>query len=362
MITERTHYFAKPGRADAVLAIRRRANEIRVAIGVPAGRIHVAAAAADDCPDVVWECTFRDRAAREADLAARAASAAFTAIRGEMQAVIRAFSRQVFCADDAPLANGICWADLNGHPIVPSQVTFASSGRDLKGYLFLPPGAGPFPLMVCNHGSGIEKGTLDVSRPGAAAVLMSWGIASFLPHRHGYGNSPGPAWHEEASAPFGTPEYDTQLSARLERESDDVLAALDHVAAMPEIRADHVGVMGSSFGGINTLLAASKTARFRCAVEFAGAAMNWDRAPGLRTLMTTAALKLTQPIFFIQARNDYSIRPTQELADALVAAGKVVWSKIYPPFGINNHEGHLVESRGSMIWADDVRMFLERHL
>ena len=40
--------------------------------------------------------------------------------------------------------------------------------------------------------------------------------------------------------------------------------------------------MGSSFGGINTLFAAAKTDRFRCAVEFAGAAMNWDRTPALR--------------------------------------------------------------------------------
>ena len=42
--------------------------------------------------------------------------------------------------------------------------------------------------------------------------------------------------------------------------------------------------------------------------------------------------------------------------------GKIVWSKIYPAFGFNNHEGHLVESRGSTIWADDVRHFLEQYL
>lgn len=362
MITERTHYFAKPGRAADVLAIRRRASAIRVAAGLPAGRIHVAAALADDQPDIVWECSFRDRAAHEADLARRAATAAFTAIRAEMHAATRAFSRQVFAADEAPLANGVGWFALDGHPIVPRELIFESSGRALHGYLFVPPGEGPFPLMVCNHGSGIEQGTLDVSRPGTAALLMSWGIASFLPHRHGYGNSPGPAWREEASAPHGTAEYDSQVSARLDRESNDVLAALDHAAGLLGVRADHIGVMGSSFGGITTLLAASKTDRFRCAVEFAGAAMNWERTPGLRALMTAAALKLTQPILFIQARNDYSIRPTQELAAALAPTGKIVWSKIYPPFGINNHEAHLLESRGPMIWADDVRMFLERYL
>jgi dienelactone hydrolase len=191
---------------------------------------------------------------------------------------------------------------------------------------------------------------------------MSWGIASFLPHRRGYGESEGPSWREEVSAPFGTEDYDRELAARLDRESDDVLAALDVVAALPEIDAAHIGVMGSSFGGTTTLLAASKRDGFRCVVEFAGAAMNWDRTPGLRELMLGAAQKLSAPIFFIQAQNDYSIRPTVELAASLACTGKIVQSKVYPAFGINNHEGHLLESRGPAIWSEDVRQFLERHL
>jgi dienelactone hydrolase len=131
---------------------------------------------------------------------------------------------------------------------------------------------------------------------------------------------------------------------------------------MPEIRGDHVGMMGSSFGGVNTLLAASKTDRFRCAVEFAGAAMNWDRAPGLRRLMTAAALRLTAPIFFLQAENDYSVRPTRELAAAMADAAKPFEARVYPAFGITPQEGHLFERDGARVWGPDVRRFLERHL
>jgi len=120
--------------------------------------------------------------------------------------------------------------------------------------------------------------------------------------------------------------------------------------------------MGSSFGGVNTLLASAKSNFFQCAVEFAGAAMNWDRTPGLRALMTEAALRLTIPIFLIQAENDYSIRPTQELAQALEGSGVVYQTKIFPPFGITAHEGHLFERDGGRIWAPEVRRFLERHL
>ncbi len=186
----------------------------------------------------------------------------------------------------------------------------------LKGYLYLPPGPGPFPCVITNHGSQIHQGTDDVCRPGTAALLLSWGIASFLPHRAGYGNSPGSGWLDEVTAEFGTPDYDAQLGPRLDRESDHVLAALDHVAGLNAIRSDHIGVMGSSFGGTTTLLAAAKTDRFRCAVEFAGAAINWEHTPGLRQLMLIATRQLSCPIYFIQAATDYSSRPTVELAEA----------------------------------------------
>ena len=90
--------------------------------------------------------------------------------------------------------------------------------------------------------------------------------------------------------------------------------------------------------------------------------MNWPKTPRLRELMTAAAKRLTMPLFLIQAANDYSIRPTLELAEALKDSDQVVWSKIFPAFGINEMEGHLLESRGGQLWAADVHKFLERYL
>jgi dienelactone hydrolase len=361
MWIERTSYYAKPGRGADVLDARRRASAVRAAIGLPVGAIFVHEDG--DGPDVRWECYFPDSEAHAADLAARAASPEFEAARAHMRSLIDRFERVVERRDTvSPLPNGMVDRTLHEHAMVPVEKEFRSGNHLLKGYFFRPPGAGPFPCMVLNHGSGIDRGTLDVSRPGTASLLAGWGISSFLPHRHGYGNSEGPPWRQEASAAFGTAEYDTQLAARLDRESNDVLAAAELVAALPEVRADHIGVMGSSFGGVNTLLAAAKWKNFTCAVEFAGAAMNWDRTPGLRRLMTEAALRLTMPIFFIQAENDYSIRPTRELAQALEGSGVTFQAKVFPPFGITPHEGHLFERDGAHLWAPEVRQFLERYL
>lgn len=362
-IIERTHYFARPGRAGEVLATRRRACAVRLSIGLAPGEIVVKRPGGDGSePDVAWQCSFPDAEAQRADLAVRAASPEFEAVRAEMRGLIARFDRQVFETADLGLASGIRETPIDGHPILPWALTFRSGAYELHGWLHLPPGKGPFPCLITNHGSGIDRGTEDTSRPGTAALLMSWGIASFLPHRRGYGASPGPAWREEVSAAYGTEDYDRQLARRLDDESDDILAALDLVAGLPDIDAAHIGVMGSSFGGTTTLLAASKTSRFTCAIDFAGAAMNWDRTPGLRALMTKAAHRLTVPVFFISAANDYSIRPTVELAASLAPTVHAVQSRVYPAFGVNHHEGHLLESRGPAVWAADVRRFLERHL
>jgi hypothetical protein len=78
--------------------------------------------------------------------------------------------------------------------------------------------------------------------------------------------------------------------------------------------------------------------------------------------MLGAASRVKMPLFLIQAENDYSIRPTKELAASLVGNGRVVWSKIYPPYGFLPWEGHLFESTAQHIWAPDIRRFLELYL
>ena len=230
--------------------------------------------------------------------------------------MIRDFRRSVLRDDDARIG-ALAPRAIDGHSLEPRQLTFPSDGRDLAGFLYLPPGAGPFPAMVVNHGSGVHQGSTEICRPGIAALLASWGIACLMPNRRGYGNSPGTPWREDVSATFGTEAYDKALVRRLDGESDDVVAAGGFLAGLAEIDGGHVGVMGSSFGGIVTLLAASKSDRFRCSVDFAGAAMNWERTPVLRDTMIAAARRLTRPACFLQAANDYCVRPTLEIAAAL---------------------------------------------
>ena len=93
MYVERTHYYAKPGKVDAVRVTRKQACDIRDNIGLERGAIYHKADPDEDGPDVTWQCEFSSREAHEKDLAARAKSPEFKAIRRQMRANYDRFER-----------------------------------------------------------------------------------------------------------------------------------------------------------------------------------------------------------------------------------------------------------------------------
>lgn len=93
MIIETTNYFAKPGKQADVLAQRRAATRIRIALGLKPGTIMIRRS--ENGPDVRWHCEFEDGAAFERDLQARGASPEFAAARNAMHELLERFERHV---------------------------------------------------------------------------------------------------------------------------------------------------------------------------------------------------------------------------------------------------------------------------
>jgi carboxymethylenebutenolidase len=261
--------------------------------------------------------------------------------------------------------------DGAGGPPAPSpahpgeRLTFPSAGRDLIAYRYRPashlgadrrPGAAP--AIVLNHGSGLEQD----SKPGVARVLTESGYLVFVPFRRGYGGSPGPSRLDEVTAPVGAADHDRQVCGRLLAESDDVLAALRFVRSMTEVDADRVAVMGSSYGGINSLLAAARDGGVRACVSFAAAAMSWEPVPGLRRFLVDHAGAIRCPVLLLQAENDFDLRPSEVLAARRRAADGICERHLLPPFGANAMEAHQIWVHAPQLWAPVVLPFLARYL
>ena len=251
---------------------------------------------------------------------------------------------------------------IDGPAITPIDVSFPSGGNDLAGYLFVPESDAPVPCLVDNHGSQLPPGTADLSHPQTAAFFMSLGYAYLFPHRAGYGHSSGTLLAQDVTAPRGTPDHDAQMVIRLTQENKDVIASLDYLTTRPEIDADRIVVMGSSLGGIHTLLALAQDRRWRCGLDFSGGASQWKAHPKIRQLLLDAAAALTAPVFLIQPENDFNTAPTQEISALLAELGKPHEAAIFPKWGTDGAEAHRFCAAGQQIWGPKVATFLETYL
>ena len=241
-------------------------------------------------------------------------------------------------------------------------VSFRSGEFTLKGYLYKPQGAGPFPTMIWNHGSEKEPGF----QPELAAFYNSKGFVFFLPHRHGHGLSPGEyimdinqrlikgAGNEEAAWPQMVKQHDVY--------NLDVAAAVAWLKSQPFVDRDQVVMSGVSYGGIQTLVSAEKIPGVRGFISFAPAAQSWRILP-LRERLLTAIAHARAPIFLLQAGNDFNTGPSEVLGPAIRKKGPPNNAKLYPDFGAHDDHmrGHASFSTwniGIEIWSPDVMPFI----
>ena len=236
------------------------------------------------------------------------------------------------------------------------RMTYRSDGRDLAGFWLAPDADGPHPALVFNHGS---IGFGPASLPGLQ-MFLALGYAVFAPIRRGHNDEPGPYWLDLVPAPWGSPEMGRQLVAALRGELVDVLAAVDWVAARPEVDAGRIVVAGSSFGGVLTVLALSEPAPLCAGVSFAGPSMSWPDAPALQAELLAAAASGTAPLFLAQAFNDHSLQPTYAIGAELARHGRPHETRVYPAIGDDPLTGHGIFATGLDLWRADVERFLAR--
>ena len=245
-----------------------------------------------------------------------------------------------------------------------TEVFYASGSLRIQAYLYKPNGDGPFPVVIYNHGSRAGRERHSVPFEYIGRLLTRAGYAVLVPERRGYGSSNGPTWSEEVGNDRGQ-----RFIARLQAETDDVLAALDYLRTLPFADTTRIGIMGWSLGGIVTMFAVSRSSAFAVAINQAGAALTWDGSAEVRSALIAAAEKGTTPALLLVAQNDRTTASITTLADIFKKRGVPHRMVLYEPFtpqqpgGTAIAPGHLVFSaQGTHVWERDVLEFLGRYL
>ena len=281
-------------------------------------------------------------------------------------------------------------AQIDGAQRAYQEVFYNSGKLRIQAYVYKPEGAGPFPVVIYNHGSRPEhereqrpfayvgalltKGnSRSPAGPASAVGLAMTNLQKtqeadtryvvVVPERRGYGRSEGEPFSEELGEDRG-PRY----VSRLQEEADDVIAAAEFAKTLPYGDGTRIGVMGWSFGGIVSVFAASRSSVFRVVVNQAGGALSWGGSPALQRALREAAGRIRVPLLGMVAEND---RTTQSVKVVVAEAEKHGGSAkliVYPAFTPQENSngiapGHMIfGAQGVRIWEKDLKEFLGREM
>lgn len=259
----------------------------------------------------------------------------------------------------------VAWArgQSRGEQQAYETVFYPSGKLKIEAYVYKPEGAGPFPVVIYNHGSRAERDREEMPFVYVGSMLTASGYVVVVPERRGYGKSDGQTFGQAVGEERGP-----RFVRRVQEETDDVLAAVEYVKTLPYVDGARMGVMGWSFGGITSVFAASRSAAFRVVIDQAGAALTWDRSPEMRKALTEVAGKVRVPLLGMVAENDRTTESVKAVVREAEAHGTTVKLIVYPAFTPRRDAGgtaagHMIFGvEGWRIWEGDVKEFLGKYL
>jgi dienelactone hydrolase len=227
------------------------------------------------------------------------------------------------------------------------------AGVTLQTTLFRPPGDGPFPLVIINHGKTPGNAHLQPRQRYlvAAREFVSRGYAVATPMRQGFAQSGG-------NYAGGGCDIEGNGIA----QADDVEAALRDLAQRPDIDAHRVVVMGQSHGGLTTMaLGRRKLPQVVGLVNFAGGLRVNDCA-GWRAELVAAmrdyGAATRVPSLWFYGDNDayFDVDTWHRMYQAYTEAGGPARLVAFGPFRDNSHV-MFGSAAGLHIWLPEVKKF-----
>jgi len=238
-------------------------------------------------------------------------------------------------------------------------------GREfrLAAHVFRPNGAGPFPLVVINHGTPVSIADARKQKPGfsaASAWFAGQGYIVVVAQRPGFGESDGP--YLEPSGPCSNRDYVSDGRRTAAVESAIVRAA----SQLPGVDPTKIIVVGQSAGGFGAIaLGDAPPPGVVGIISFAGGRGGDDHehicsgADRLAKAAGTFGQANQVPQLWLYAANDHFFPPAvaHMLFDAYQAGSKPSVRFVdLPPF---DGDGHRTLSQADpAVWAGAVATFL----
>lgn len=227
----------------------------------------------------------------------------------------------------------------------------------LQTTVFKPDGAGPFPMIVFNHGKlPGDPHSQARSRPLALArEFVRHGYVVVVPNRRGFANSGGKYAGNGCN-----------VKANGYAQADDVAAAVAYMSEQSYVDQSHIVVAGASHGGLTTIAYGARDAvgapGVRGLINFSGG-LRQDECAGWQKNLTDAfgtyGEQVRLPSLWLYGAND-SVWPGP-LADEMFTAFSERGAKAQMVnFGNYKNDAHrLVGDRdGVQIWWPRVKAFL----
>lgn len=237
-------------------------------------------------------------------------------------------------------------------PALQKGLLFNATNK-LETTLFFPPGDGPFPVVVMNHGKSPGPSKEQArSRPVYIALeFLRRGYVVVAPNRSGFAGS-------EGAKPYSC----TSMTGNGLGNAEDVIGVLDWIVQQPWADKNNMLVMGQSHGGLTTMaLGSLGYPGVKGLVNFAGVLRNesCDWKSGVTSAMGTYGKTSSLPSLWFYGANDSYTDPqlARQFVDAYTESGGKAKLIAFGDFRSDAH-GMVYSASGARIWLPEVESFL----
>ena len=262
----------------------------------------------------------------------------------------------IVCLAAANVAQGVTLDTRLNEQVVMVPST---NGNALETTIFRPPGTGPFPLLVMNHGkqSGNPKLQTRDRFYYMSREFVKRGYAVMVPMRTGFSRSGG-----------DYVDYGCDMTDNGYLQAADLRTAIAYARAQSWVDGERIIVAGQSYGGLAALAAGADPGALpgvRGLLNFAGGLRADDDSCDWRSALVDAfaqyGSRTTLPSLWFYGENDsyFNHDLASRLHQAYVGAGGDAQLVAYGAFKRDAHS--MVGSRdGFPVWWPETRRFLQK--